>query len=124
MDDTTGDPRPVSDVDKLVSDVVSRLRRLYLTTVAGFAVLLAAAVTAGTIVIVNQGNELRASCGVWGSLATLPVTPAAPTKHPSRLGVGIVLSTRYAYQGQGCGELPPADPSLVAGARYYHLPVP
>jgi hypothetical protein len=123
MDDT-GEPRPVIDIDKLVSDAVSRLRRLYLYTVAGFAVLLAAAVTAGTIVIINQGSELRASCGVWRSLAGLPVTPVPPVKHPSRLGVGIVLSTRYAYQGQGCGQLPPADPSLVAGAKYYHLPVP
>ena len=120
----TGDPRPVSDVDTIVAEAVRRNRRLYLSAIGALTVLLAAAVTVGTVVIINQGNELLASCGVWRSLAVLPVTPTPPVKHPSRLGVGIVLSTRYAYVGQGCGTLPPADPSLIAGARYYHLRVP
>lgn len=121
---STGQPQPVKDVNMVLRDAMSKVRRTYLFTVAGFVVLLLVAVGYLGSIALQQGTELRASCGVWRSLAGLPVTPAPPAKTPSRLGVVLVVSTRVAFQGQGCGELPLASPSLLQWAAYYHLSVP
>jgi hypothetical protein len=69
-------------------------------------------------------RQLHASCGFWRSIAPIPVVAAGSRVKPSLLGVAIVLEARAAYAGQHCGTLPPADPSLITWAHYYHLNVP
>jgi len=72
----------------------------------------------------NQRVQLESSCLFWGELSGLPVTVTPPAKVPSELGVGLVVYARDAYSGQSCGELPPADPSVIHWAAYYHLRLP
>lgn len=68
-------------------------------------------------------QQILADCGFSRDLAGLPVANVAGQK-PSKLGVKIVSDSRLAWLGHGCpGELPKPDPSFVAGAKLYHLPV-
>jgi hypothetical protein len=68
-------------------------------------------------------KQLIADCGFYRDLAGLPLASTA-NGHPSELLVKIISDSRGAWNGRGCpGELPPPDPSFVAGAKLYGLPV-
>lgn len=68
-------------------------------------------------------KQIRADCGFDRDLAGLPLANTS-TGHPSELGVKIISDSRGAWAGHGCpGRLPPPDPSYVAGAKFYKLPV-
>jgi len=74
-------------------------------------------------IIARQQQQIRADCGVDKDLAGLPLANL-PNGHPSELGVKIVSDFRVAWNRKGCpGVLPPPDPSFIAGAKFYHLPV-
>lgn len=68
-------------------------------------------------------KQIKADCGFDRDLAGLPLADTR-TGHPSELGVKIISDSRGAWAGHGCpGKLPPPDPSFVAGAKFYKLPV-
>lgn len=69
-------------------------------------------------------KQIIADCGFNRDLAGLPVTPVNGG-HPSELGVKIVLDARASWYGHACpGTLPLLDPTIRAGAAFYHLPIP
>lgn len=137
-------PRPVSDVD---AELRRTIRAVYRTrwVVAGavIAALLGAVGFLGMLAygqreqiaaqhaqiagqraqIVQQAKQLRSSCAFFHPLTGLPVTIPANGKPPAALGVQIIAGARTAYDGQGCGKLPPPAPSLVTWARHYKIPV-
>jgi len=76
------------------------------------------------VVTGQQQKELHASCSFWRELGTAPVSPVPPVKRPSKLGISIVVGSRYAYLGQECGKLPPPSPDLEKWAAYYNLSLP
>ena len=76
------------------------------------------------VVTGKQQVELQASCKFWHQLSVVPVTPVPPVKTPSKLGISIVIGSRYAYLGQECGKLPPPSPELEKWAAYYNLSLP
>lgn len=117
------DPRPVADVDRLIRSSLRDYHRARWLTAAGVIAVLCAAVIILAILYAQQDGRLTASCQFWRTLAPLPVTIAEQTGRPSSLGVSIIAESRAAYAGQGCGKLPPADPSFAKWAKYYHLPV-
>jgi hypothetical protein len=120
----TAGPRPVADLDAAVAGALKYYHRSRWVTAIGAIALLAAAVAVLGVLYLQQDTRLRASCGFWRTLAPLPVTPAPGVARPSRLGVLIVTGSREAYAGQGCGQLPPADPSVRRWAAYYKIDVP
>lgn len=68
-------------------------------------------------------KQITADCGFDRDLAGLPLANSV-NGHPSELGVKIISDSRGAWAGHGCpGRLPPPDPSYVAGAKFYKLPV-
>jgi hypothetical protein len=75
------------------------------------------------MIIARQEQQIRADCDFYGDLAGLPLADAA-NGYPSELGVKIISDTRAAWHGHGCaGKLAPPDPTFVAGAHHYRLPV-
>jgi hypothetical protein len=68
-------------------------------------------------------KQVEADCAVDADLAGVPVANAL-NGHPSKLSVKLISDFRASWHQKGCqGRLPPPDPSFVAGARFYHLPV-
>lgn len=72
-------------------------------------------------------NGIAAACDFWQPLTSLPVTINPPAHQPTRVGVQILAGAREGYAGQ-ChpprwAPMPPAHPSLIRWARYYHIPV-
>lgn len=68
-------------------------------------------------------KQILADCASDRDLAGLPLANA-PNGHPSELGVKIISDFRGAFTGHNCpGTLPPPDPTFVAGAKYYRIPV-
>jgi len=76
------------------------------------------------VVTGQQQKELHASCTFWRDLGTAPVTPIPPVKRPSKLGISIVVGSRFAYLGENCGKLPVPSPELEKWAAYYSLSLP
>ena len=129
-------PKSVSDVDEQLRDSLKEAHRSRWYAVGAVFALLVAVVTGlavmavrqqGVIghqqsVLARQQSELEASCGWWRSLAPLPVTVTPPATRPGELGVSLIAGARVAYDGQHCpGPIPPAAPSLVTWAAFYHL---
>jgi hypothetical protein len=117
------DPRGVADVDAALPKWTQDFHRARWLAAAGVIAVLACAVIVLGVLYVQQQSRLGASCGFWRSLASLPVA-SAPNGRPSRLGITIVAGGRAAYAGQGCGKLPPADPSVTRWAPFYKIRVP
>lgn len=68
-------------------------------------------------------QQILADCGFDRDLAGLPLANM-PNGKPSLIGVKIISDSRGAWAGHGCpGTLPPPDPTFVAGAKLYRLPV-
>lgn len=76
------------------------------------------------VVAGRQQKELQASCSFWYQLGTAPVTPIPPVTRPSKLGISIVVGSRFAYAGENCGTLPVPSPELEKWAAYYNLSLP
>lgn len=68
-------------------------------------------------------KQLQADCGWYRDVSQLPVaTPAMG--NPSIVVPKLISDSRAAWHGHGCpGQVPPANPSYVKWARFYHLPV-
>lgn len=105
---------------------------LFITAVVSVVILVAAG-TAFAIwnsthhsdtVAGRQQKELQASCSFWKQLGTAPVTPIPPVTRPSKLGISIVVGSRFAYLGENCGTLPVPSPELEKWAAYYQLSLP
>ena len=117
------EPHPVVTIDEHIRGSLRDYQRArWLAVTALIAVLCAAVITLGVLYIQADGR-LTASCGFWRTLVSLPVT-AAPDGRPSKLGITIVVGARGAYDGQGCGKLPAADPSVTKWAPFYHVRIP
>lgn len=72
---------------------------------------------------VTLRQQVLADCAVDRDLAGIPVTPGM-NGHPTKLSVRIISDFRLSWHQKSCpGKLPPPDPTFVAGARFYHLPV-
>lgn len=71
-----------------------------------------------------QSGQISAACNFWRPLAPLPVTVVKGTAKPTRVSVTLIAGARDAYARQCPGKIPPADPSLVKWAAYYHVPLP
>jgi hypothetical protein len=115
-------PKTVADLDDTIRASLRDYQRTRWVTGAGVIAVLCAAVVVLAVLYIQQGARLKASCEFWRTLAPLPVTVAQQTGKPSKLGVSIIDGSRAAYEGQGCGKPPPADPAFARWARYYHLP--
>lgn len=115
-------PTTVDAIDEAVRSSLRDYQRTRWAAAAAVVAVLCAAVVVLGVLYIGQGARLRASCEFWRTLAPLPVTIAQQTGKPSRLGVSIIAESREAYEGQGCGKPPPADPAFARWARYYHLP--
>jgi hypothetical protein len=76
------------------------------------------------VITSQQQKELQASCAFWLELAVAPVKPNAPVQKPSKLGISIVVGSRYAYLGEECGKLPAPSAELEQWAAYYKLSLP
>ncbi len=96
----------------------AELHRARWAGVVALAVAVVAAIAIFATVIVIQQNRLEASCKFYNLIATLPV---ANTPTPSRLGVLLVLDSRAAYVGQGCGSLPAPSVNLKRWTAHYGL---
>lgn len=95
-----------------------RLRWLFTTIVGG---ILLVAVAMGAYQLHQDAVRLAASCSFYRDLSLAPV-PNNPK--PSQLGVHLLLDSRVAYYGEGCGPpLKPPSASLVHWASYYGLHV-
>lgn len=121
---TGPDPQAVSDLDESLTRAIGRVHQARWIILAVTGVILVAAVSVLSVMLLRDQSELQASCHFWKPLTTLPVTVAPPAKVPSEVGVNLVVAARIAYQGQECGPLPPAAPSLLQWAAYYRIPVP
>jgi hypothetical protein len=78
--------------------------------------------------IAAEQKAIEAGCSFWEPLVSLPVTIVPPSNRPTKLSVRILVGARVGYSGQ-CQPphwppLPPADPSLVKWARFYHITLP
>ncbi len=87
----------------------------------GYAVRTQRAATA------QVGKVIAAGCNFWEPLVGLPVTLQPGAARPTKVGVQILAGARESYRGQchppAWPPLPPAQPSLVTWARYYHISV-
>jgi hypothetical protein len=115
-------PKPVADLDEALRASLRDYHRTRWLGALAILTLLSAAVIVLGVLYVQQGARLRASCEFWRTLGALPVAVTKQAPQPSKLGVSIIAESRAAYAGQGCGRLPPADPSFARWARAYHLP--
>ncbi len=72
-------------------------------------------------------QHIAAGCNFWEPLVGLPVTLQPGAARPTKVGVQILAGARESYRGQchppAWPPLPPAQPSLVTWARYYHISV-
>lgn len=137
-------PRPVTDVDRELRRTIRSVYRTRWVIVAAVVAVLAGAVACLGVLygsqrmqvtqqrdqiaqqhaqIVQQERQLQSSCEFFRPLTGLPVTVPPNGKPPAALGVQIIAGARIAYDGQGCGHMPPPSPSLVTWARHYRIPV-
>jgi hypothetical protein len=117
-------PRKVDDVDALLTRNLRSAHRIRWIMVAAVFTLMAGAIAAMALVIAQQQDELHSSCYVWRILSPQPVTIMKGATRPTPLGVSLIAGARDAFAGQRCGNLPPADPSLVKWAKFYGIPLP
>lgn len=108
-----------------------RFHRIRWAAVAALAAIVAAAIAIGADILASQDNQLRrdetrllSSCDFYRPLTPLPVTVNPATGKPTALSVSIIAGAREAYVGQGCGRIPPAAPSVIKWAAYYHIRMP
>ena len=121
---TDEEPQPVSDIDSQLRTALREARRLRGYLLGAVVLLLIAAVVVVAVTAAGQQSELKASCEFWKPLTSLPVTVVPPLKKPTALSVSLIIASRSAYGGQGCGKIPPPSPSLVRWAGYYRIKVP
>jgi len=82
-----------------------------------------AAIIVGARAFDHLRDATRTQCKFDSDLGGAPIAVNPATKKASVLGVSIVADARVAWRGLGCpGHLPPAAPSFVKWAKFYHLP--
>jgi hypothetical protein len=113
------EPQPVSDVDDNLKHALKGLHRMRWWVLVIIGVALGCAVIVLGVIVVNQQNELEASCGFWKGAAVVSVDPVPPAKHPGPIGVKLIASSRQAYYGQRCGGKLAPNPSLAHWAPTY-----
>lgn len=120
----TAPPPPVDQLDAAVAQAIRSVHRARWAVLLAVIIALVAAVGLLGWQDWQQRQELRASCGFFLPLTSLPVMAVPPAARPSKTGVTLIAGSRTAYAGEGCGALPPAAPSLVRWARYYRIRLP
>ena len=109
------------EIDKLDAALRQSVHRGRWAAVGVLALIVAAAITVFSWIIVQQRNQLEASCQFYRDLATVQL-PAKPA--PTRLTVDFQVHAREAYSGEGCGRLPAPYPVLRREAARYHIRIP
>lgn len=97
-----------------------KLAAAALTAVSVLAALLATAIIMFAVIISHQDDRITATCRFYQLIATLHV-PASPA--PGAPSIDLVIDSRAAYTGLGCGMLPPPSAQLKRWAAYYKVRV-
>lgn len=119
-----GFPRATDEIDVKLQKNLQQAHRVRWMLVGAVICFLVAAIVFLSFTLADQQRELKASCLIWGSLTTLPVTVNPQTGQATRLSVTIIAGAREAFDGQKCGEMSAADPTTIKWAHIYHIRLP
>lgn len=113
------------DLDDTLRRSISNAHRLRWVAVVVLAVVVLLAIGGFGYEVNTQQNRLTSSCAFYRELATIALPPPSSKAAPqSKLGIELVVNSRIAYTGQGCGRLPRPSPALAQYGRMYNIRIP